>query len=108
MKISSNDADDSNNENIFRHKLLLIKTQLLRLRKAFTNSLSAKIKLPLRLTAAASATDAALHKKMFGSGMKTLIFFNEEMNDIMKIVKSYKESGLLRIGISETTENEAK
>ena len=40
--------------------------------------------------------------------MKTLIFFNEEMNDIMKIVKSYKESGLLRIGISETTENEAK
>ena len=64
--------------------------------------------IPLGLTAAASATDAALHKKMFGSGMKTLIFFNEEMNDIMKIVKSYKESGLLRIGISETTENEAK
>ena len=64
--------------------------------------------IPLGLTAAASATDVALHKKMFGSGMKTLIFFNEEMNDIMKIVKSYKESGLLRIGISETTENEAK
>ena len=32
---------------------------------------------------------------MFGSGMTTLIIANEEMNDIMKIVKSLKESGLL-------------
>ena len=42
-----------------------------------------------------SAADAAIHKKMFGSGMTTLIISNEEMNDIMKIVKSLKESGLL-------------
>ena len=47
------------------------------------------------LTAAASATDAGIHKKMFGSGCPldlasrkaTLIFLNEEINDIMKIVK---------------------
>ena len=43
--------------------------------------------IPLRLTTAASATDAAIHKKMFGSGMAKLIISNEEMNDIMKIVK---------------------
>ena len=76
--------------------------------KNVLKTLAKSFLIPLGLTAAASATDAALHKKMFGSGMKTLIFFDEEMNDIMKIVKSYKESGLLRIGIRETTENEAK
>ena len=30
------------------------------------------------------------------------------MNDIMKIVKSFEESGLLIKGVSETIENEAK
>ena len=37
-----------------------------------------------------------------------LIFSNEKMEDIMKIVKSVKESGLLTKGISETIKNEAK
>ena len=43
--------------------------------------------IPLGL-AAASAIDAAIHKKMFESGMRTLIISNEEINDIIKIVKS--------------------
>ena len=34
--------------------------------------------------------DAAIHKKMFGSGVTTLIFSNEGMNNIVKIVKSLK------------------
>ena len=51
--------------------------------------------MPLGLTAAVLATDVAIHKKMFGSGFTTLIISNEEMNDIMKIVKSLEESGLL-------------
>ena len=51
--------------------------------------------ITLRLTLATSATDAGIHKKMFGSGFTTLIISNEEMNDIMKIVKSLDESGLL-------------
>ena len=51
--------------------------------------------ISLGLTAAAAATDAAIHKKMFGSGNSTLIISNEEMNDIMKIVKSLEESDLL-------------
>ena len=43
-----------------------------------------------------------------GSGMTTLIISNEEMNDILKIVKSFKESGLLIKGVRETIKNEAK
>ena len=58
--------------------------------------------------AAAAATDAAIHKKMFGSGTTTLIISNEEMNNIMKIVKSFEESGLLIKGVRETLKNEPK
>ena len=45
---------------------------------------------------------------MFGSGFTTLIFSNEERNDIMKIVKPLEVSQLLIKGISETIKNEAK
>ena len=45
---------------------------------------------------------------MFGTGTTTLILINEEMNDIMKIVKSLGESGLLIKDASETVKNEAK
>ena len=51
--------------------------------------------MPLGLTAPASATDATVHQKMFGSGTTTLIISKEEVNDIMKNVKSLKESDLL-------------
>ena len=44
-------------------------------------------------------------KKMLESGTTTLIISNEEMNDIMKIVKSPEESGLLIKGVSETIKN---
>ena len=40
--------------------------------------------------------------------MTTLIISNEEMNDIMKIVKSFEESGLLIERISKTIKNEVK
>ena len=62
---------------------------------------------PLGLTAAASAIYATIHQKIFGSGVKTIIS-NEEMNDIMKIVKSLEESGLFIKGVTETIKNEAK
>ena len=45
--------------------------------------LAKSVLTPLGLTTAASATDAAIHKKMFGSRFTTLIIFNEEMNDVM-------------------------
>ena len=69
--------------------------------------LAKSVLIPLGLTAA-SATDAAIHKKMFGLGMTTLKISNEEMSDIMKLVKSLDESGLLIKGVSEKTQNEAK
>ena len=37
---------------------------------------------------------------MFGSGGTAIRISNEEMNDIKKIVQSFKESGLLKNGIS--------
>ena len=64
--------------------------------------------IPLELIAAASVTNAAIHKKMFGSGTTTLIISNEEMNDIMKIVKYLEESGLLIKDIAQTIKNKAK
>ena len=63
--------------------------------------LAKSVLIPLGLTAAASASDKAIHKKMFGSGNTTLIISNEKMDDIMKIIKSLKESGLLVKGISK-------
>ena len=70
--------------------------------------LAERVLITLGLTAAASATDEAIHKKMFGFGNTTLIIWNKEMHDIMKIIKSLEESGLLIKGISETIKNEAK
>ena len=65
--------------------------------------------IPLGLTAAASAPDAGIHKKILGSGHNTtLIISNDEMNDILKIVKSLENSGLLLEGVSDTIKNEAK
>ena len=48
----------------------------------------------LGLKAAVSVTDAVIQNKILGSG-KALIIFDEEMNDIMKIVKFLEDYGLL-------------
>ena len=48
--------------------------------------LAKSVLLPLGLTVAASATDAAIQKKILGSGMTTLIISNIEVEDIIKIV----------------------
>ena len=71
----------------------LLKTGL-PLMKNVLKPLAKNVLIPLGLTEAASATNAAIHKKMFGSGVTTLTVSNEEINDIMKIVKSHEESGL--------------
>ena len=47
-------------------------------------------------------------KKIFASGTKILIISIEEVNDVMKKVKSIEESGLIIEGVSETIQNEAK
>ena len=48
--------------------------------------LAKNVLAPLGITAAASAIYAGIQKEIHGSGTKTLIISNEEMNDIMKIV----------------------
>ena len=60
------------------------------------------------LIAVASATDAAIYQKIFESGTRKLIVSNEEMNEIIKIVKPLEKSDLLIEGVSKTIKNEAQ
>ena len=60
------------------------------------------------ISAAMSAIDGSIKKTMLGSGMTTLIISNDEMNDILKVVKSLENSGLLLKGVSETIQYETK
>ena len=88
----------------------LLKTGL-SLIKNVIKPLGKSVLIPLGLTAAASAADAGIQKKILGSrhnNTTTLITSNDEMEDIIKIVKSLEYSGLLLKRISETVQNEAK
>ena len=93
----------------FLHKLLgpLSKTGL-PLIKNVIKPLAKKVLIPLGLTAAASAADAGIHKKILGSGNTTLIISNEEMNDVIKIVQALEDSNILLKGVTETVKNEIK
>ena len=72
--------------------------------------LAKTVLIPLVLTVAVSAADAGILKKILESGNNTatLIISNDEMKDIMKILKSPEDSGLLLKGVGETIQNEAK
>ena len=71
--------------------------------------LAKNVLAPLGISAAISAIDGSIKKKkMLGAGTTTLIISNDEMNDILKIVKSLENSGLLLKGVSETIQHEAK
>ena len=77
--------------------------------KSVIQPLAKSVLIPLGLKAASSAADAGMHKKILGSGHNTtLIISNDEMKDILKIVKSLEYSGLLLEGVSGTIKNEAK
>ena len=70
--------------------------------------LAKSVFLPLWLSAGMLAADAVIQKNIYGSGITALVILNEEMEDIMKIVKSLEESGLLIKGISKTIKNVAR
>ena len=78
--------------------------------------LAKNILAPLGITAAASAIDAGIQKKIQGSGRSlssalratTLIISNKEINDIMKIVQALKDSNTLVKGATKTIKNETK
>ena len=86
---------------------LLLKTGL-PLLKNVIKPLTKSVLIPLGLTAAASAADAEIHKKILGSGTTTLIISNDEMKDIIKIVKYLEDSDLLLEGVSKRIENKPK
>ena len=71
-------------------------------------SLVKNVLAPQEITAAASAIDAGIQKKIHGSGTTTLIISNEEMNDIMKIVQALEDSNILLKGVTKTIKNETK
>ena len=78
------------------------------LTKNVIKPLAKSVLIPLGSTAAASAADARIHKKICSGNMTTLIISNDEIGDLIKIVKSPKDSGLLLKGVTETVQNEVK
>ena len=69
--------------------------------------LAQNVLAPLGLTAAMSAIDGSIQKKIHGSGVK-LIIEQEDMNDIMKIIKALENSGILLKGVSKAIKSETK
>ena len=58
-------------------------------------SLAKHVLPPLGITAAASANDAGIQKKIHGSGTATLIISNKKMNDIIKSAQALEDSNIL-------------
>ena len=59
--------------------------------------------------AAASATDTAINKKILGSrNHTTLIISNDDLNDLLEVIKFLEKNGILLDGITETVKNEVK
>ena len=84
--------------------------------KKVIKALAKSVLITLGLTAASPAADAEVYKNIVGSGKRplestlhiaTLITSNDEMEDIIKMVKFLEDSSLLWKGISQTVQNEA-
>ena len=78
----------------------LLKTGLPFIKNVIT-SLAKSALIPLGLTAAASAADAGIHIKWWHQQWN---ISNDEINDIIKIVKPLEDSGLLLKGVTETVQ----
>ena len=70
--------------------------------------LAKNILAPLGITAATSAIDAEIQKKIHDSGTTTLIISNKEMNDKMKILQALEDSNILLKRVTKTIKNEIK
>ena len=74
--------------------------------KSVITPLAKSVLIPLGLTAAASAADAGIHKKILGSGCHTtLIISNKDIEDLIEIIKYLEDSGLLLKGVTESVQN---
>ena len=69
--------------------------------------LAKNVLAPLALAASIPAIDGDIQKKIHGSGVK-LIIEQEDIKDIMKIIKALENSGILLKGVSKTIKNETK
>ena len=69
----------------------LLKTGL-PLMKNGIKPLAKSVLIYLGLTAAASAGDPGIYNKILGSGTTTLLMSNDEIKDIIRIVKSLEDS----------------
>ena len=69
--------------------------------------LTKNVLAPLGLTAAMSAIDGGIQKKIHGSGVE-LIIEQEDMKDIMKIIKALENSGILLKGVNKTIKMKLK
>ena len=109
IKLSKTQLSNMIQSGEFFSRLLgpLLKTGLL-LIKNVIKPLAKSVLIPLGLTAAASAADAGIHKKILGSGNTTLIISNNGIEDIIKIVKSLEDSDLLLEGVTKTVQNKVK
>ena len=74
------------------------------LMKSVLTPFAKSVLLPIGLSVGMSAADVLIQKKIYGSETTALINSNEEMEEIMKVVKSLEESGLLGNAINETKE----
>ena len=83
--------------------------------------LAKNVLTPLGLTAAMSAIEGSIQKKIHSAGVKLiteqedmkdagvkLIIEQEDMKDIMKIIKALENSGILLKGVSKIIKNETK
>ena len=70
--------------------------------------LTASVLVSLGLSAGMLSGDTAIQKKIHRSGTTALTISNQEMEGIMKIVTSLKQSGILIKGTGEKIKNEAK
>ena len=71
-------------------------------------SIGKNILAPLGLSAAMSPTDAAIQKKMYGFGNKTLIISNNDLNDLIKIATALEEHDILLKGTNKAIKNKIK
>ena len=70
--------------------------------------LAKNVLAPFGISTAMSAIDGSIKKTILSSGRTTLIISNDEMDDILKIVKSLENSGLLLKGVTETIQLKLK
>ena len=107
LRLSSNMVGNANDNTNFPHGLLLTSKQVANICKAFANNTSIDIKFSKTQLSKIIQSGGFLGRLLHNNNT-TLIISNDEMDDILKIIKSLEDSGVLLKGVSETIQHEAK